>query len=73
MLYNQGWAKSETTCLAIIFFDDIVEEQRKLEDNREREMRERFEFGFAGEMAGVSFRNTREKVEIGQNETQEEE
>ena len=44
-----------------------------MEDNREREMRERFEFGFAGEMAGVSFRNTREKVEIRQNETQEEE
>ena len=56
-----------------LFFDEIVEEQRKLEDDREREMRERFEFGFAGEMAGVSFRNTREKVEIGQNETQEEE
>ena len=52
-----------------LFFDEIVEEQRKLEDDREREMRERFEFGFAGEMAGVSFRNTREEVEIGQNET----
>ena len=55
-----------------LFFDEIVEEQRKLEDDREREMRERFEFGFAGEMAGVSFRNTREKVEIGQNVSQEE-
>ena len=40
---------------------------------REREMRERFEFGFSGEMAGVSFRNAREKVEIGQSVSQEEE
>ena len=55
------------------FFDEIVEEQRKLEDDREREMREWFEFEFAGEMAGVSFRNTLEKVEIGQNVSQEEE
>ena len=45
-----------------LFFDEIVGEQRRLEDDREREMMERFEFGVC-DMAGVSFVNT--KVQIG--------
>ena len=36
-----------------LFFDDIVEEQRKLEDDREREMREWFEW-FEGRVGAWS-------------------
>ena len=39
-----------------VFFDEIVEDIR-LEFDRERDTRERFEFGLFGDMAAVTFGN----------------
>ena len=46
------------------------QKDRRLEDDRERDMRERIEFGLFGDMAAVTFDNG-ENVQIGQNVVQE--
>ena len=52
-----------------LFFDEIVKDKR-LEVDRERDTRERFEFGGFGDLAAVSFGNG-ENVQIEQNVVQE--
>ena len=49
-----------------LFFDEIVKD-RRLEDDIERDMRQRLEFGLFGDMAALSFANG----EIVQNVVQE--